>query len=57
LQDQVTKEDGTSTSLRYLFEIEAHHRAPAPYALHTLARMLALDYNTPSPFAGAAASA
>jgi hypothetical protein len=40
------KEDGTSISPQYLFDIEVHHRVPAPHVLRELARVLELDYDT-----------
>jgi hypothetical protein len=48
------KEDGTFISPQYLFAIEVHHRVPAPHALRELARVLALDYDTPVASAGGA---
>jgi len=54
LADQVTKEDGTPISPQYLFDIEVHHRVPAPHVLRELARVLALDYDTLLALAGAA---
>jgi transcriptional regulator with XRE-family HTH domain len=46
LADQVTKEDGTPISPQYLFDIEVHHRVPAPHVLCELARVLELEYDT-----------
>jgi transcriptional regulator with XRE-family HTH domain len=54
LADQVTKEDGTPISPQYLFDIEVHHRVPAPHVLGELARLLALEYGTLLALAGAA---
>jgi transcriptional regulator with XRE-family HTH domain len=54
LADQVMKEDGTPISPQYLFDIEVHHRVPAPHVLHELARVLELDYDTLLALAGAA---
>jgi transcriptional regulator with XRE-family HTH domain len=54
LADQVTKADGTPISPQYLFDIEVHHRVPAPHVLCGLARMLELDYDTLLVLAGAA---
>jgi hypothetical protein len=48
------KEDGTPISPQYLFDIEVHHRVPAPHVLHELARVLELDYDILLAFAGAA---
>jgi transcriptional regulator with XRE-family HTH domain len=56
LADQVTKEDGTSVSPQYLFDIEVHHRVPAPHVLRELARVLGLDYDTLVALTGAADS-
>ena len=39
----VIREGGTPISLQYLFDIEVHHRAPAPHVLHELARVLELE--------------
>jgi len=52
--DQVTKEDGAPISPQYLFDIEVHHRIPAPHVLHSLAQVLGLDYDTLLALAGAA---
>jgi hypothetical protein len=46
LTDQVSKEDGTPISPQYLFDIEVHHRVPAPHVLRELARVLDLAYDT-----------
>jgi hypothetical protein len=54
LADQVTKEDGTPIRPQYLFDIEVHHRVPAPHVLCGLARVLELDYDTLLAIAGAA---
>jgi transcriptional regulator with XRE-family HTH domain len=54
LADQVTKEDGTPISPQYLFDIDVHHRVPAPHVLRELARVLELDYDTLLALAGAA---
>jgi transcriptional regulator with XRE-family HTH domain len=54
LADQVSKEDGTSISPQYLFDIEVHHRVPSPYVLRELARVLELDGDTLLTLAGAA---
>jgi transcriptional regulator with XRE-family HTH domain len=54
LADQVMKEDGTPISPQYLFDIEVHHRVPAPHVLHGLAHVLELDYDTLLALAGAA---
>jgi hypothetical protein len=54
LADQVMKEDGTPISPQYLFDIEVHHRVPAPYVLHGLAQVLELDYDTVLALVGAA---
>jgi hypothetical protein len=54
LPDQVMKEDGTPISPQYLFDIEVHHRVPAPHVLCELARVLELDYDTLLALAGAA---
>jgi transcriptional regulator with XRE-family HTH domain len=54
LADQVMKEDGTPISPQYLFDIEVHHRIPAPHVLRELARVLALDYDTLLALSGAA---
>jgi transcriptional regulator with XRE-family HTH domain len=54
LADQVMKEDGTPISPQYLFDIEVHHRVPAPRVLRELARVLELDYDTLLALAGAA---
>jgi transcriptional regulator with XRE-family HTH domain len=54
LADQVMKEDGTSISPQYLFDIEVHHRVPAPHVLQGLAQVLELDYDTLLALAGAA---
>jgi transcriptional regulator with XRE-family HTH domain len=43
LADKVIKEDGTSISSQYLFDIEVHHRVPAPHVLRELAHVLELD--------------
>jgi hypothetical protein len=48
------KEDGTSISPQYLFDIEVHHRVPAPHVLRELAHVLELDYDTLLVLAGAA---
>jgi transcriptional regulator with XRE-family HTH domain len=52
--DQVIKEDGRSISPQYLFDIEEHHRVPAPHVLRELARVLDLDYDRLLAAAGAA---
>jgi transcriptional regulator with XRE-family HTH domain len=54
LADQVTKEDGMPISPQDLFDIEVHHRVPAPHVLRELARVLELDYDTLLALAGAA---
>jgi transcriptional regulator with XRE-family HTH domain len=54
LADQVMKEDGTSISPQYLFDIEVHHRVPAPHVLRELARVLELDYDSLLALAGVA---
>jgi transcriptional regulator with XRE-family HTH domain len=54
LADQVIKADGTPISPQYLFDIEVHHRVPAPHVLHGLAQVLELDYDTLLTLAGAA---
>jgi transcriptional regulator with XRE-family HTH domain len=54
LADQVMKEDGTSISPQYLFDIEVHHRVPAPHVLRELARVLEIDYDTLLALAGGA---
>jgi transcriptional regulator with XRE-family HTH domain len=54
LADQVTKADGTPISPQYLFDIEVHHRVPAPHVLQGLAQVLELDYDTLLALAGAA---
>jgi transcriptional regulator with XRE-family HTH domain len=54
LADQVMKEDGTPISPQYLFDIEVHHRTPAPHVLHGLAQVLELDYDTLLALAGTA---
>jgi transcriptional regulator with XRE-family HTH domain len=54
LADQVMKEDGTSISPQYLFDIEVHHRVPAPRVLRELARVLELEYDTLLALAGSA---
>jgi hypothetical protein len=54
LADQVTKEDSTPISLQYLFDIEVHHRVPAPHVLRELARVLELEYDTLLALAGSA---
>src|SRR5919109_5208212 len=54
LADQVAKEDGTPISPQYLFDIEVHHRVPAPHVLRELARVLELDYDALLALAGAA---
>jgi hypothetical protein len=38
--EQNAREDGTALSLHARFEIEVHHRVPAPHALRELARVL-----------------
>ena len=53
LADQVMKEDGTSISPQYLFDIEVHHRLPAPHVLRELARVLELEYDTLLALTGA----
>jgi transcriptional regulator with XRE-family HTH domain len=45
LTEQVTKEDGNPISPQYLFDIEEHHRVPAPHVLRELARVLDLEYD------------
>ena len=52
--DQVMKEDGTPISPQNLFDIEVHHRVPAPHVLRELALVLELDYDTLLALAGAA---
>jgi transcriptional regulator with XRE-family HTH domain len=54
LADQVAKEDGTPISPQYLFDIEVHHRVPAPHVLRELARVLELEYDTLLALAGSA---
>jgi transcriptional regulator with XRE-family HTH domain len=54
LAAQVMKEDGTPISPQYLFDIEVHHRVPAPPVLQGLAQVLELDYDTLLALAGAA---
>ncbi len=54
LADQVTKEDGRPISPQYLFDIEVHHRVPAPHVLRELARVLGLNQDTLLALAGAA---
>jgi transcriptional regulator with XRE-family HTH domain len=54
LADQVLKEDATPISPQYLFDIEVHHRVPAPHVLRELARVLALEYGTLLALAGGA---
>src|SRR5262245_54052757 len=53
LADQVMKADATPMSPRYLFDIEDHHRIPAPSVLRELARVLELDYDALLALAGA----
>ena len=45
LTEQVTKGDGKPISPQYLFDIEEHHRVPAPHVLHEPVRVLGLDSN------------
>jgi transcriptional regulator with XRE-family HTH domain len=52
--DRVIKGDGRSISPQYLFDIEEHHRVPAPHVLRELARVLDLDYDRLLAAAGAA---
>jgi transcriptional regulator with XRE-family HTH domain len=54
VSDQVIKEDGRPISPQYLFDIEEHHRVPAPHVLQELARVLDLDYDRLLAAAGAA---
>jgi transcriptional regulator with XRE-family HTH domain len=54
LANQVMKKDGTPISPQYLFDIEVHHRVPAPHVLRELARVLEQDYDTLLALAGAA---
>ena len=54
LADQVLKEDATPISPQYLFDIEVHHRVPAPHVLRELARVLELEYDTLLALAGGA---
>src|SRR5919106_327450 len=54
LANHVTKEDGTPISPQYLFDIEVHHRVPAPHVLGELARVLELDYDALLALAGTA---
>jgi transcriptional regulator with XRE-family HTH domain len=54
LADHVPKVDGTPISPQYLFDIEVHHRVPAPHVLRQLANALELDYDTLLALAGAA---
>ena len=54
LADQVTKDDGTTISPQYLYDIELHHRVPTPHILRELARVLDQDYDTLLALAGAA---
>jgi transcriptional regulator with XRE-family HTH domain len=53
LADQVMKADATPISPQYLFDIEDHHRVPAPHVLRELARVLELDYDALLGLAGA----
>lgn len=53
LADQVIKADATPISPQYLFDIEDHHRIPAPHVLRELARVLELDYDALLGLAGA----
>jgi transcriptional regulator with XRE-family HTH domain len=53
IADQVMKEDSTPISPQYLFDIEVHHRVPAPRVLRELAWVLELDYDTLLALAGA----
>jgi hypothetical protein len=54
LADQVMKDDGTPISPQYLFDIEVHHRVPAPHVLRELARVLELDYDALLALSGGA---
>jgi transcriptional regulator with XRE-family HTH domain len=54
LTGQVTKEDGKPISPQYLFDIEEHHRVPAPHVLRELAQALGLEYDRLLAAAGAA---
>ena len=54
LTAQVMKEDGNPISPQYLFDIEEHHRMPAPHVLRELARVLDLEYDRLLAAAGAA---
>jgi hypothetical protein len=54
LADHVTKEDGPPISPQHLFDIEVHHRVPAPHVLRELARVLELEYDTLLALAGSA---
>jgi transcriptional regulator with XRE-family HTH domain len=54
LTAQVTKEDSNPISPPYLFDIEEHHRVPAPHVLRELARVLDLEYDRLLAAAGAA---
>jgi transcriptional regulator with XRE-family HTH domain len=54
LVDQVMKEDTTPVSPQYLFDIEVHHRVPAPHVLRELARVLELEYDTLLALSGGA---
>jgi transcriptional regulator with XRE-family HTH domain len=54
LANQVMKEDNTPISPQYLFDIEVHHRVPAPHVLHGLSQVLELDYDTLLSLASAA---
>ena len=44
-RDPVIREDGTSISPQYLFDIELYHRVSATSLLRELARVLKLDYD------------
>jgi transcriptional regulator with XRE-family HTH domain len=54
LADQVTKEDATPISPQHLFDIEVHHRVPAPHVFRELARVLTLEYDTQLALSGGA---
>lgn len=46
LAAQVMKAEATPISPQYLFDIEVHHRVPAPHILRELAWVLELYYDT-----------
>ena len=45
LADQFMQADATPISPQYLFDVEDHHRIPAPHVLRELARVLELNYD------------